>query len=126
MPNNLIVTEHAQFYRVTLRDGTNGYFPADGPTSRDLARAADVAGDPPIVAGFGVYDTAVSTTYAVETYPTREQADEHKSSQTETKPETVFENSAEPEPTEVKADMPAARKPTAKAMRAGSPFKKRT
>jgi hypothetical protein len=90
-----MLTDHAQFYRATLADDTYAFFSADDTLSRDKARAADTAGDPPIVAGFAVYDTNISTTYAVALYPEKRQAQAHEASTPAPAPEALFEEPAE-------------------------------
>lgn len=51
MSATLMVTDHAEFYRVNPGEGETVYYPANGPTSRDAARKADAGGDPLSSAG---------------------------------------------------------------------------
>lgn len=118
MSNTLVVTNHSEFYAVQpSRSGPKIYYPASGATSRDVARQADVTGDPPQVGGFAVYDTTISTVYAVGLYPTKEEAQKHQPSEAAEKPEAVFDEPPAPENKSVHAP---------KAKRGGLPFKKRT
>jgi hypothetical protein len=76
MPDNL-VTDIAEFHRATS-NGETRYYPANSVEMRTVARDYDAASDPVIIKGFGVYDTGVSSLYAVEVYPTEKQAKAHK------------------------------------------------
>lgn len=93
--SNLMVTDQANFYKVNLADGGTAYMPAEGAEAREAARKADAAGDPPIVSGFAVYDTAVSTTAAVALYATKADAQAHEPAEPTPTPETVFEEPSE-------------------------------
>lgn len=95
MPETLKTTEHAQFYRATFADGTEAFFPQADSNSRAAARDADEKSDPPIVAGFAVYDTTISTVYAVALYPTKTQAQSHIAATPPLAPEAVFDDTSE-------------------------------
>ena len=47
-PSSLIITDHAQFYKVALDDERTVYMPAGGENAKNNARASDIAGDPPV------------------------------------------------------------------------------
>jgi len=76
MTNSIMTTTFTKFYKATGLDSEIRYYAAT-PEMRVLAREYDKAGDPPQVAGYGVYDTTVSTEYAVAIYDTAENAGAH-------------------------------------------------
>lgn len=129
MSATLMVTDHAEFYRVNPGEGETVYYPANGPTSRDAARKADAGGDPPIVGGFAVYDTAVSTEYAVALHATKAEAEAHTPAAPIEAPADVFsDNGGQSEPNETE---PASTTPNGedgtkakKAKKAKSRFKR--
>lgn len=85
MPNSLMVTDLAKFYRAFDGDETRFY-----PESAKK-QALDFANDfPPVIQGFGVYDTTVATDYAVAVYPSKEEAEMHTAAEAPTAPETAF------------------------------------
>lgn len=61
---NHITTGFSHFYKAE-RDNETRYFPANGSANRSEAMAFDGKHDPVRVGGFAVYDTSVSTEYAV-------------------------------------------------------------
>jgi hypothetical protein len=89
MENTLMVTDFAQFYRVTTLEGERFY--PNTATNRTAAREHDTAGDPPIVSGYAAYDTAISTEYAVALYSTKTEAEAHEVSKPATAAASIFE-----------------------------------
>lgn len=104
---NCMVTDCAQFHRA-VADGETRYYPANGPENRIAAREFDERTDPVVVGGFAVYDTAVSTAYAVALYSTREDAEKHQPVEVEQAPETAV---AEEDPAPVEEEKPSTSKP---------------
>lgn len=88
-----MITEAEAFHRAKSGDEFR-YYPDTGPENRAMAREFDEKGDTAIVKGFGVYDTAVSTDYAVGLYATREEAEQHAGIEEKKAPETTFEDDA--------------------------------
>ncbi len=74
MENSLIVTEHGEFYRA-IKDDESRYF---APSKREQAFGFDAGGNPVLITGFAVYDTTVSTSYAVALYATFAEAKAHQ------------------------------------------------
>lgn len=92
MSDTIIVTPHSSFYRAKSGDETR-YFPCTNTNGKNKAnaKAFDDGGDPPIVMGFAVFDTAIATAYAVEIYPTAEQAATHTPSTPAPPPADVYD-----------------------------------
>lgn len=74
MDSNFVVTDFAQFYKTTGTEGDVRYYPTGGAGQRQTARNFDAVGDPPIIGGFGLYDTSQSSAYAVGVYASRDEA----------------------------------------------------
>lgn len=73
----ILVTEHSEFLRAS-KGSEHRYYPPTAQNARAEAMAFDDHGDFAPVMGFGVYDTTVSTSYAVALYATKAEADSHK------------------------------------------------
>lgn len=94
---SMLVTNHGEFYRAQSGDETR-YFAV---SKKAAAQAFDHLSDPPIVMGFAVYDSTVSTIYAVALYATLAEAEAHEASPAPMAPASVFpaaETTPEPEP----------------------------
>jgi hypothetical protein len=81
-----IVTNHGEFYRSTKGDETRFYAVRNRETAIQFADG----GDATIVMGFAVYDTTISSTYAVALYATLAEAEAHQPTPAPTAPEGVF------------------------------------
>lgn len=74
---SLLVTTHTEFLRAK-KDGKIRFYPANAQNARADAIAYDDNSDFTPVFGFGVYDSTVSTSYAVALYATLAEAEAHK------------------------------------------------
>lgn len=90
-----MITGLAMFYRCNGADGYR-YYPA--PQSRTAAIDYNGRSIPPTVNGFGVYDTTVSTEYAVAIYPSAEEAEQHSAEPAPEAPKSIFHGEDEPAP----------------------------
>jgi hypothetical protein len=97
-----MVTEFAQFYRAINAQAETRYYPHTA-NSRTVARQFDAQEDPPVVSGYGAYDTSVSTEYAVALYATKEEAEAHEVVSPPKVAESIFDETPVEE-----ADMPPA------------------
>jgi len=95
--DQLMVTDFAQFYRATDAEEETRYYPMTA-NLRVVAREFDAGGDPPVVSGFAAYDTAISTEYAVDLYPTKAQAQAHEVSKPAKAPTTILPELRDGEP----------------------------
>lgn len=77
MENTIMITDFAQFYRAVNSEGSARFYP-NTSNLRNAALDWDAAGDPPVVSGFAVYDTSISTEYAVAIYATKLEAEQHE------------------------------------------------
>lgn len=96
---NCMITKFAQFYRANADEETR-YYPVT-TQDRIKAREFDERTDPVIIGGFAVYDTGVSTDYAVALYSTQEEAEKHKPAAVEEAPDVIV---AEEAPSSSKED----------------------
>ena len=90
---SLITTEHSTFYKVQC-DGKERFYP------RNLKNAATAEFDDGLsvkVMGFAVFDTTVSTEYAVALYGSKTEAEEHTAVPPAPTPETIFDDYTAPE-----------------------------
>jgi hypothetical protein len=85
-PSSKIVTNHGEFYRAT-RKGETRYYTAG---TRAEAFEFSEIDDPVIVMGFAVYDTTISSIYAVALYATVAEAEAHTPTPAPAKPIGVF------------------------------------
>ena len=76
--STILVTGFEHFYRATNKDGQTRYFAAGAAGTKLAASTFDKDDDTVSVKGFAVYDTTVSTEYAVALYATQKEADDHK------------------------------------------------
>lgn len=90
-----MVTEFSTFYKAVNGNEVR-YYPGNGLDNREFAQAFDKVGDPPKVQGFAVYDTAVSTVYAVALYTDKASAEKHKVSAPESAPESAIDDDPAP------------------------------
>lgn len=90
MSDTIRVTDHARFLKCE-RDGETIYFP-DTATFRDRAQVHDEHGDPVAQMGFAVYDTNISTVYAVALYGSKGEALAHMASDTPEPATDVFDD----------------------------------
>lgn len=106
MADTLRVTEHSRFL-VCRAPGETRYY-ADTPTNKVAARDLDERGDPVAIQGFGVYDTSISTTYAVAVYGSKAEALTHMASDAPEPAESVFDESeyVDPPADDVDTDLP--------------------
>lgn len=91
MTDTILLTDHSPFYRA-VNDGETRFYPQTKTNgkNRALAQEFDTAGDPPIVMGYAVYDTSISTVYAVALYATSDEAAAHTPATPDTPPTDVF------------------------------------
>lgn len=87
----IIVTDHAEFLRAVRGDEIR-YFPSNGVNARVEAAAYDEDRDYDNVRGFGVYDTTISTSYAVALYATKAEAEAHEPAPVPAKPLGIFKS----------------------------------
>jgi len=85
-----IVTDHSEFYRVLKGDEIR-YYPANATNAKADACAFDENGDFDIVRGFAVYDTTVSTSFAVALYATKAEAEAYEPAPVPAKPTGIFQ-----------------------------------
>lgn len=83
---SMIVTSHGEFYRATNSAETRYY----ALSKKDLAREFDAASDLVIVGGFAVYDSTISTIFAVGLYATLAEAEAHEATPAPQAPTGVF------------------------------------
>ena len=76
--STILVTGFESFYRATGKDGDTRYFAVGSIGTKLAASEFDKNDDTVTVKGFAVYDTTVSTEYAVALYATQKEADDHK------------------------------------------------
>lgn len=122
-----MITPFTDFYRAT-KDGETRYYPGTGSSNRSAAMEFDAKGAPPRVNGYGVYDTNISTEYAVAIYASQDEAKSHKMSKPKPAPSTAIDTegkSNDNEPDDPKQDMddPAAQT-DGKTSKAASKFAK--
>lgn len=91
MEKPTLVTDHAQFYRAKSLLGEYRFFPFN-ENGKEAARK--FGGDYTAVAGYGVYDTTVSTAYAVMLCATRKEAEDYTPVEAPKPPEAMFEQPA--------------------------------
>lgn len=94
-----IVTNHGEFYKAVNGEEIRYYAKSKKAAAIDF----DQKGDPVIVMGFAVYDSTVSTIFAVALYATAADAEAHKAIPAPLAPASVFNaseapNDAEPAP----------------------------
>lgn len=94
MRESKITTPHREFLRATKNGETRFY----ALTRKDEAVAFDEKRDPVAVSGFAVYDTSISTSYAVGLYATIEAADAHQVIKPDTTEPEVFNKLPETPP----------------------------
>ena len=117
MENSQLVTGFAEFYRAVSKEGETRFYPVSDAKQRETAREFDKAGDPPKIKGYGVYDTEVSSHYAVAVYGSEDEARAHGTEQPRTgdqreaaQPDTEPRTEAQPaEPVEEPAERPRKR-----------------
>ena len=95
MNDTIRVTEHSRFLICNAPGGQRFY--ADTPANRPVARDLDDKGDPIATTGFGVYDTNISTVYAVALYETKERAQAHQPSKTPAPVTDILSDEDEPD-----------------------------
>lgn len=93
MPDTIQITEKSDFYRAS-RDGTARFYPKSGENSREIAMGIDPNAS--IISGFAVYDTEVSTDYAVAIYASRELAENYKPAKAKEVPTSLFSDDEKP------------------------------
>ncbi len=81
-----IVTNHGEFYRASNGDETRYYT----ISKKAAAIEFDAKGDPVVVMGFAVYDSTVSTIFAVGLYATFSEAEAHETIPAPVAPASVF------------------------------------
>ena len=87
--SSTMVTAFASFYRA-VNGGETRYYP-NTPTSRLLAIDYMGGSLPPVVGGFGVYDTTISSDYAVALYTDVNDANAHAGAPAPNLPTSIFE-----------------------------------
>lgn len=93
--STILVTGLESFYRATSKDGETRYFAIGSIGTKLAASEFDKNDDTVTVKGFAVYDTTVSTEYAVALYPTQKEADDHKAKAAPKTPTTAIEDDDE-------------------------------
>lgn len=84
----VIITEHSEFFRAVKAEKI-AYYPVTAE-GRAAAVANDDDGDPDRVRGFAVYDTTISTSYAVELHATKADAERYQPAPPPAKRSTIF------------------------------------
>lgn len=105
---SILVSAHSTFLKAVNGEETR-YFPYT-PTHRIKAYAFDKNADPDTVQGFAVYDTAISSSYAVALYATIAEAQAHKPRQPVK--DELFSKMEEIVPTEEGEEAPAEVEPS--------------
>jgi hypothetical protein len=95
---SVLVTDFGQFLRARSADDETRYYPA---TSKAAAQEFDFTNDPVRVDGFAVYDTTISTAYAVALHGTVDEARQYVPASAPTPPQTIFDSpTTDPAPSE--------------------------
>ena len=106
----VIATDFGSFHRSINSDGDTRFYPVSNAQAREAAMAFDAQNDPVTVTGFGAYDTTLSLQYAIEVYPTKEQAQKHQAADAPEAPTNVLDETEKTDETEPEKTTPP--KPT--------------
>jgi len=97
----ILVTDIGYFYRVTNKEGENRYYPSGTGEQRAEAAKFDKNNDTVLLQGFAVYDTAISTVYAIALCGDKEEAEKHGATKAPKTPTPTSATEDDPEETTI-------------------------